>query len=102
MISKRQNNILWISFALLVILSAVGVCFGFAIRAIVPMALNDSSPTFGQIPDADRWNVYHMAQSLMTPVAAVMLALVVLWAALAGFTIWKLSKKTEHEIHNAA
>jgi len=43
-----------------------------------------------------------MAQSLMTPVAFVMLALVVLWAALAGFTIWKLSKKAEHEIHDAA
>ena len=97
MISKRQRLVLWSCFALLVLLSAVGVWFSFGMRKIIPMALNDSSPDFGQLPDTDRWSAYHQAQSLMLPAVFVMLALAILWAALAGFTIWKLSKKTEHE-----
>jgi flagellar basal body-associated protein FliL len=99
MISKRQRWILWSSFVLLILLSAVGVMFAFAMRAIVPMALNDSSPNFSQIADVDRWYVYHEAQSLILPVALVMLGLAILWAALAGFSIWRLSKKSEHD-HN--
>jgi hypothetical protein len=97
MISKRQRWILWSSFALLILLSTFGVIFGFAMRSIVPVALNDSSPNFSQIADADRWYVYREAQSLILPVALAMLALAILWAALAGFSIWRLSKKSEHE-----
>jgi hypothetical protein len=93
MISKCQKWILWCIFALLVLLSAFGVIFAFCMRAIVPMALNDSSPNFSQIQDVDRWYVYHEAQRLILPVALGMLGLTILWAALAGFTIWKLSKK---------
>jgi hypothetical protein len=52
--------------------------------------------------DNDRWSAYHQAQSMMLPAILVMLALAILWAALAGFTIWKLCKKAEHEIHDAA
>jgi hypothetical protein len=95
MISKRQKWILWVSFVLLILLSAFGVVFGFSMRAIVPMALNDSSPNFSQIADADRWDVYHEAQSLIGPIALVMLALTVSWAVLAGFSIWQLSKKSD-------
>jgi hypothetical protein len=94
MISKRQKWILWSAFALLVLLSAVGVMFGFAMRAIVPMALNDSSPNFSQIADIDRWDIYREAQHLIVPVALGMLGLTALWAALAGFAIWKPSKKS--------
>ena len=63
------------------------------------MALNDSSPNFSQIADADRWYVYREAQSLILPVALIMLALTILWAGLAGFSIWRLSKKSDHETH---
>lgn len=93
MISKLQKWILWSSFVLLILLSAIGVLFAFTMRAIVPMALNDSSPNFSQIADADRWDVYHEAQNLILPVALGMLGLAILWAALACFTIWKLTKK---------
>jgi hypothetical protein len=102
MISKRQSLILWSSFLILALLSVGSACFGLVMLRIIPMALNDSSPNFGQLPDTDRWSVYHTAQSLMTQVTLAMLVLVILWAALAGFTIWKLSKKAEHEIHDAA
>jgi flagellar basal body-associated protein FliL len=102
MIAKRQKLVLWICFALLVLLSAAGVWFSFVMRKIIPIALNDSSPNFSQLPDTDRWSVYHQAQSLMLSAGFVMLALAILWAALAGFMIWKLSKKAEHELHEAA
>ena len=102
MISKRQKWIMWSVFVVLILLSGFGVWQTFALRGIIPFLLNDSSPGFGQLPDDDRWAVYHEAQSLILPVGFVMLALVVLWAALTGFTIWKLSKKSEYETHDAA
>jgi hypothetical protein len=95
MISKQQKGILWFSFSVLILLSGLGIWFTFAMRGIMPMALNDSSPNFGQLADDDRWAVYHEAQSLVMPVVFIMLGLAILWAALAGFTIWKLSKKSE-------
>jgi hypothetical protein len=97
MISKCQKLVLWSCFTLLVLLSAVGVWFSFGMRKIIPMALNDSSPNFGNLPDDDRWSAYHQAQSLMLPTVYVMSALAILWAALAGFSIWRLSRKPEHE-----
>jgi hypothetical protein len=93
MISKRQKWILWSSFVILILISSIGVLFAFAMFRIAPMALNDSSPNFSQMADDDRWLVYHEAQDLIVPVALIMLGLAILWAALAGFTIWKLSKK---------
>jgi hypothetical protein len=99
MISKRQKWILWSSFALLVLFSTAGFYFSWSMRAVVPMLLNDSSPNFGQLADEDRWRVYHAAQSVIGPIALVMLALAVLWTLLAGFSIWRLSKKSEHETH---
>jgi hypothetical protein len=102
MFSKRQNLILWSSFLLLTLLSVGSVCFGLAMRRLIPMDLNDSSPNFGQLADADRWSVYHEAQSLLTHVTLAMMVLTILWAALASFTIWKLNKKSEHEFHDAA
>jgi hypothetical protein len=62
-------------------------------RMMIPMALNDSSPNFLQLPDDARSAAYQQAQSVMLPVVLITLALVILWTALAGFTIWKLSKK---------
>lgn len=99
MISKRQKLVLWSCFGFLVFLSALGVCFSLAMWRTIPMALNDSSPNFGQLAETDRWNVYHEAQSLMMTAALVMLAMTILWAVLAGFTIRWLSKKSEHESH---
>jgi hypothetical protein len=97
MISKPQKWILWLTFAFLLILSATGVIFGFAIRGIIPVALNDSDPNFAQIADDDRWQVYHAAQGLMAPVAFFMLVLAMLWAAFAGYLTWKLGQKPERE-----
>jgi hypothetical protein len=92
-ISQSQKWILWSSFVILILLSGVGVLFAFATFRLMPMALNDSSPNFSQIADRDRWDVYHKAQSLILPVALIMLGLIVLWAGLTGFAIWKLSRK---------
>ena len=77
----------------LIFISGIGVLFAFATYRLVPMALNDSSPNFSQIADEDRWLVYHAAQSLILPIDFIMLGMAILWAALAGFTIWKLSGK---------
>lgn len=82
------------SFVVLILISGIGVLFAFAMFRIAPMALNDSSPNFSQIADEDRWLVYHEAQSLILPVAIIMLGLTLLWTALAGFAIWKLNKKS--------
>jgi ABC-type spermidine/putrescine transport system permease subunit II len=95
MISRRQKIVLWSCFALLVFLSAVGVWFSFGMRQIIPMVLNDSSLDFGQLPDYDRLSAYHQAQTVMMPVALVMLALTICWGVLAGFSIWRLSRKSE-------
>src|SRR5580698_8032541 len=91
MISKRQKWTLWSSFVVLVLGSGIGLLFAFAMFRMVPMALNDSSVNFSQIGDVDRWRVYHEAQSLILPIDLIMLGMAILWAALAGFMIWKLS-----------
>jgi hypothetical protein len=93
MISKRQKWTLWSSFTVLVLGSGISVLFAFAMFRIVPMALNDSSVNFSNIADEDRWRVYREAQSLILPIDLIMLGIAILWAALAGFTIWKLSRK---------
>src|SRR5271168_5276861 len=102
MTSKRRNLALWICYLILVLLSVGSVCFGLALIRIIPMVLNDSSPNFGQLADADRWRVYHEAQSTMTQVTLTMLTLVVLWSVLAGFTICRLTKSPKHETHEKA
>jgi hypothetical protein len=103
MIPKRQKAILWSSFTMLLILSAVGACYISVVPKLIPMVLNDSSPKFGQLADEDRWEVYHAAQSLVSPIAFGMLVLLILWAVLTGVSIWLLSRKslgrTEHETH---
>lgn len=98
MVSKRLKWILWGGFVVLLFLSGVGVSFAFAIRKVLPMAINDSSLNFAQLAEDDRWAVYHEAQWWLLPMALVILVLAVLWAALAGFSIWKLSRKSGHEI----
>jgi hypothetical protein len=94
MISKKQKMILWVCYVLLIIFSAAGVGVSFIIKNMIPMALNDSSPNFGQIADDDRWAVYHQAQSLMVMVISLALVVMVLWAALAAFSIWLVGKKS--------
>jgi hypothetical protein len=93
MIPKRQKAILWGSFTLLLLSSAVGAWYVSVVPKLIPMVLNDSSPKFGQLADEDRWEVYHAAQSLVSPIAIGMLVLLILWAVLTGVSIWLLSKK---------
>ena len=86
---------MWGCFALLILLSAVEAWFNFWMRNLMPMILNDSSPNFGQLADDDRWAVYHKAQGIMMIMGLVSLFITILWAALAGFSIWRLGKKPE-------
>jgi len=99
MISKRQRLILWSGFVVLILLSGFAVWQTFALRGVIPFLLNDSSPRFGQLPDDDRWAVYHEAQRLISPAAIGMMVLTIMWAALAGYCIWRLSKTSKHETH---
>lgn len=93
MIMKVQKWILWSIFSLLVLSSAFGVFFAFCMFNMAPMALNDSSPNFGQLADADREYVFHEAQHLILPVAFMISGLSVAWAIFSGFIIWHLGKK---------
>jgi hypothetical protein len=94
MAPKNQKIILWVCYALLIVLSAGGFLFCCGVKNLIPMALNDSSPNFSQIADDDRWAVYHQAQHLMMNVILVTLVVTVLWATLAAFAIRLLFGKS--------
>ena len=92
---KRKNVIIWISYGVLAGLSVLVVCWGLAVKNLMPMVIHQASQAAlfeGRLTDEDLRDLYKAADwglnGLLTPAALVFLG----WLSLS--TVLLLRRKS--------